>query len=250
MNTPAEIVGLFLHTPEAPPERGRLTLLRALGIEGDRHARAMSPRQILVTRAEDAAQFGIAPGQLLENVTVRGLDEAAFVPGAVLRLGASARLRLTFRCEPCGRVAHLVQPLSRLRGRRGLLAVVLDGGEIALGDPVTVEPERLPPLSDIPFERFLAFVERIPPGRVTTYSEIVKGIGVARAYLRALPGYVRRATPTGAPVHRIVDSAGALLPALGAAQATLLAAEGVEVGAEGTVDVARYLWVDAELYLR
>ena len=44
-------------------------------------------------------------------------------------------------CEPCGKM-DAIQPglKEKMDGRRGMLAMVINGGRIKVGDPVRVEP--------------------------------------------------------------------------------------------------------------
>jgi MOSC domain-containing protein YiiM len=107
------------------------------GLEGDRHARTGSPRQVLAVDAAVLAAEGLAPGALRENLTLEGIAVDALPAGARLRLGGAVVLRATGPCEPC-RVMDEVRPGLRasLRGRRGTLFVVEQGGLVRSGDPV------------------------------------------------------------------------------------------------------------------
>src|SRR6266436_6594200 len=120
----ASIVGLFFKpgsaAPMEEPTDGRLHLEAGRGIVGDANANSLSPRQVLVTRYEDLRRFGISPGALRENIVVAGLDETLFAPGARLDIG-QVSVRLTFHCEPCKRISHLVGSLKEILYRRGIL---------------------------------------------------------------------------------------------------------------------------------
>ena len=243
------------------------------GIVGDENRHPMSPRQVLVTRAEDLKAFNIAPGQLRENLVIKGLDELSFVPGAALTFPDGTRIRLTFYCEPCKRIAHLVPTLKQIYLRRGILGVVLTGGTIRMGDEVQPEIGAFEPLSLFPYDRFLGFVAKVPDGRVVTYKDVIAGMGVADSYFRAIPGYLKRAEP-GYPLHRVVDSIGCLVPYV-VDQRELLMSEGVCVQANalelfepknvvmhddsavslattelGRVDLTIYRWNDETVYLK
>jgi alkylated DNA nucleotide flippase Atl1 len=229
---------------------GRLRLITGYGIEGDENANASSPRQVLLTRAEDNAAFHIPLGQLRENIVVGNLPSASFVPGAALRIGDQVQLRLTFHCEPCKRIGHLVRSLKELQGRRGILAVVLHGGVVTVGAPVHSEPDAYPALPPEPYARFLEYLQQVPTGRVVNYRQLLIGMGVADSYVRAIPGYIQKARDVF-PVHRIVDSQGFLIPNHVPGQLSRLRSEGVEVRQEAdlfdlhvadSVDLAVYGW--------
>lgn len=243
--------------PMERPADGTLHLRTGQGIEGDRNTHPMSPRQVLITRLEDLDDFGIAPGELRENIVLEGVPNEVFVPGAVLMASNATEIRLTFYCEPCKRIGHLIELYHAIIERRGILGVVLADGAIRSGDPVDIKPNVFPALSSVPYDRFLDFIGKIPPGKVVTYKDITIGMGVAESYARAVPGYIRR-TADNYPVHRILDFEGTLTPyVLG--QAAKLAAEGIRVegaldmfdnSARSFVDVRRYAWLDDSLYRR
>ena len=256
----ASIVGLFLKpgggVPMAAPGEGRLELRAGYGIAGDVNANPLSPRQVLVTRYEDLRDLSIEPGDLRENVVVAGLDEWAFVPGTRLDIG-DASIRLTFHCEPCKRISHLVRSLKDILNRRGLLGVVLGGGSIAVGDTVVARPNAHAPLPERPYDRFRAFIAQVPSSRVVTYRQVTAGMGVASSYMRAIPRYVLQ-SPTD-NVHRIVNSEGGLIECYVPDQAARLRREAVEVvmadgdlfgaGGQHHVDLNRHAWVNAALWL-
>jgi MOSC domain-containing protein YiiM len=122
----------------------KLTLILDLGVQGDRHARAGSSRQVLLMAGENSDRFGLGAGEVRENIVTRGIDLEALRPGTRLRIGA-AELEITRDCEPCAFIDTL-RPGLRLEmlGRRGKLARVRAGGEIQLGDPITVVEDKVP----------------------------------------------------------------------------------------------------------
>jgi alkylated DNA nucleotide flippase Atl1 len=223
---------------------------------GDVNANSLSPRQVLVTRGEDLRDFDIEAGDLRENIVVDGIDAERFVPGARLEIGEVA-IRLTFHCEPCKRISHLVPSLKVILNRRGVLGVVVSSGFVAIGDDVTILPNEYPALPERPFDRFCGFIAEVPAGRVVSYRHVTAGMGVASSYMRAIPRYVSQSM--SGTVHRVVDSEGGLIESYVPGQLVKLVAEGVEVRTEcglfeergrSFVDLERYGWNDAALYLR
>ena len=104
------------------------------GLEGDRHARTGSLRQVLIADAAVLAEEGLPPGGIRENLTVEGLGVDGLPPGTRLRCGESV-LRVVQACEPCGQMDEIRPGLREaLRGRRGVLTVVETGGRIRVGD--------------------------------------------------------------------------------------------------------------------
>ena len=67
------------------------------GAEGDRHLDPLSPRQLLLASSASYAALGMAPQALRENLLLG--DEFDHLPsGTVLRIGATATVRLMFAC--------------------------------------------------------------------------------------------------------------------------------------------------------
>jgi MOSC domain-containing protein YiiM len=108
------------------------------GFEGCRHARRGNRRQILLVDVETLDSFGLAPGQVRENVTTVGLPVNELLKGQWLEIG-EAVLEVTGPCEPCSRMDEIRMGLQQeLRGRRGTLCRVIEGGQVRIGD--TIQP--------------------------------------------------------------------------------------------------------------
>lgn len=136
----AEVAHLFVCPGHRQPMK-ELEQVRAMahrGIEGCKHARPQSSRQVLVVDLETLADLGLEPGMIKENVTVSGLEVTPLPPGTELKVG-EAELRVTAVCEPCFRMDEIRRGLRQdLEGRRGILCRVTKEGKIARGDRVEV----------------------------------------------------------------------------------------------------------------
>ncbi|MFF2963178.1 MOSC domain-containing protein [Streptomyces sp. NPDC057963] len=150
------------------PNRKSVTLLAGLGVEGDVHAGvtvkhrsrvARDPtqpnlRQVHLIHAElfealRAAGFEVAPGDLGENVTTRGVDLLALPAGALLHLGDEAVVEVTGLRNPCLQIDTFQDGLlkqvvgrdaaGRIVRKAGIMGVVAVGGVVRPGDPVGVE---------------------------------------------------------------------------------------------------------------
>jgi len=149
--------------------RPSIRLLAGIGVEGDAHAGATvrhrsrvakdpgrpNLRQVHLIHAEmhdalSTAGMPVVPGQMGENVTTRGVDLLALSTGARLHLGASAVLEITGLRNPCtqldgihpGLMAAMLRrnPDGSVARRAGVMAIVLEGGEVLPGDRIWVEP--------------------------------------------------------------------------------------------------------------
>lgn len=150
-----------------------IRLLTGLGVEGDAHCGktvkhrsrvAVDPtqpnlRQVHLIHAELFEElagkgFSLRPGEIGENITTRGLDLLALPAGTRLRLGSEALVEVTGLRNPCVQI-EAFQPglLKAVLGRdtnghlvrkAGIMAIVLEGGEVRPGDSIVVTLPALP----------------------------------------------------------------------------------------------------------
>ena len=127
-----------------------------LGLAGDRHydernhggrGRAVSLFAIELIEALAAEGHPITPGGTGENVTTRGIDWEAIVPGARLRLGPDCLLEVTSHTAPCFKIEgnFLDRDFSRISqkahpGWSRAYARVLVPGRIRPGDAIELIP--------------------------------------------------------------------------------------------------------------
>jgi MOSC domain-containing protein YiiM len=108
------------------------------GLMGDRSRRPN--RAVLFMEQETLDRFGLAPGAVREQVTVRGLVLAELAPLTRLRIG-TAMFQTGDMCRPCERMNELKPGLrADLEGRRGRFFRVVQAGAIAVGDAITLLP--------------------------------------------------------------------------------------------------------------
>ena len=153
-----------------------IRLLAGLGVEGDAHMGEtvkhrsrvrVDPtkpnlRQVHLVHAElheelMAAGFKVHPGDIGENITTSGIDLLGLPTGTVLRIGATAAVRITGLRNPCSQLDGFQQGLTaavldrdaagNLVRKAGVMSVVLEGGEVIPGDSILVE---LPPEPHLP----------------------------------------------------------------------------------------------------
>ena len=106
------------------------------GLDGCAHARPGGKRQVLFGSKEHLDAVGVEPGRIRENFTVDGTDVHSWPVGQRLRVG-EAVFEVTMVCDPCERMDAIRPGLrDELEDRRGMLARVVAGGEVAVGDPV------------------------------------------------------------------------------------------------------------------
>lgn len=155
------------------PNQDRIRLVAGLGVEGDAHQGktvkhrsrvARDPtqpnlRQVHLIHGElhdelGRAGFAVAPGQMGENVTTRGVDLLGLAVGTRLHLGATAVVEVTGLRNPCAQLDKIEKGLmaatierdaeGNLVRKAGIMGVVLAEGEVRPGDPIRVEPSPPP----------------------------------------------------------------------------------------------------------
>jgi hypothetical protein len=180
----------------APPVAAdSLRLLEGVGIEGDVHADAFSPRQLLLASTSACEAFGLPPHALRENLLLE-LDTACLSSGTVLQVGDEVRLRMMFQCEACGQLDAAIPGLSgRIGARRGMLARVLAGGIIRQGDPVSDLGVREPAWADDWRERVRQVLDAAPDDTVIEYGTLARLAGIQSSYCRAFPRLLARLGP-------------------------------------------------------
>jgi len=191
------IAALSIRPPGAPaPLRvDSMHLLAGSGAEGDRHRDPLSPRHLLLASSASYGAFGLAPQALRENLLFDN-DIDRLPSGTVLRIGATATVRLMFACEACGRLdLHGDRLAARIGARRGMLARVIDGGVIHLGDAVRDLGQFLPAWPDDWRLRIAQVLDAVPGGAVIGYAQLARLAGLQSTYCRAFPRLLRALGP-------------------------------------------------------
>ncbi len=140
----AEIISLQICVGHREPMNpvDSATFIEGFGIEGDRHAvksGARTVRQVLLMDEDTLEGFGLGIGQVRENVTVRGIDLHEVPAGQRLALGDDVIVEITQFCAPCERMEEVRPGLrEELFEQRGMLATVISGGAVNVGDQVQV----------------------------------------------------------------------------------------------------------------
>jgi MOSC domain-containing protein YiiM len=134
----ATVAGLFVSpgrgTGRSEP-RESVTAIAGHGLDGCAHAKPPR-REVLLASKQHLDALDVEPGAIRENVTVEGADVQEWPVGQQVRVG-EALFEITMVCDPCSRMDALRAGLrAELDGKRGMLAHVVEGGEIALGDRV------------------------------------------------------------------------------------------------------------------
>ena len=134
---------------EAPYQFSRVptnsvTLVAGHGIEGDRKA-GHNPKRHLNIMSQETLQvladegFRTNPGEMGEQLIIKGLDVASLEPGTEISIGEQAVVRVNSLREPCDWFAKVQGKSAKsAEGRVGVMASVMTGGRIRLGDRVRV----------------------------------------------------------------------------------------------------------------
>jgi len=113
----------------------RCRAIAGQGLEGCAHANPPK-REVLFASKEHLDAVGVEPGATRENLTVEGDDVERWPIGQRVRVG-EAVFEITMVCDPCHRMDELREGLrAELEGRRGMLARIVESGEVAVGDEI------------------------------------------------------------------------------------------------------------------
>jgi MOSC domain-containing protein YiiM len=150
------------------PNAEVITLIAGLGVEGDVHSGPTvkhrsrierdptqpNLRQVHLIHTElhgelRARGFEVGPGQMGENVTTAGVGLLDLPEGTRLRLGRDAVIEVTGLRNPCKQLNGLAAGLmdavlardanGQLVRKAGVMAVVVEGGDVRAGDAIVVE---------------------------------------------------------------------------------------------------------------
>ncbi len=142
-----------------------ISVMQGLGVEGDAHSGvtvkhrsrvARDPtqpnlRQVHLIHAElyDELQskgFKIAPGDLGENITTRGIALLELPAGTTLRIGEHVIVQVTGLRNPCSQIEDFSAGLlaavldrdaqGKLIRKTGVMSVALTGGNVRAGDVI------------------------------------------------------------------------------------------------------------------
>ena len=148
-----------------------INLIAGIGVEGDVHAGETvkhrsrvrrdpsqpNLRQVHLIHSELHEElrergFEVRPGAMGENVTTAGVDLLGLALGTRLRLGEEAVIEVTGLRNPCVQLDGIAEGLMEatleragdgsLIRKAGIMAIVVEGGEVGVGDAIAVE---LPP---------------------------------------------------------------------------------------------------------
>ncbi|MBA2698379.1 MAG: MOSC domain-containing protein [Nocardioidaceae bacterium] len=145
-----------------------ITLVAGVGVEGDSHAGVTvqhrsrvrrdptqpNLRQVHLVHAELHDElalrgYDLAPGDIGENVTTRGIDLLSLARGSLIHLGADAVVAVMGLRNPCTQLDRfrpgLMQATLHRDGagalvrKAGVMAVVVHGGVVVSGDRIRLE---------------------------------------------------------------------------------------------------------------
>jgi MOSC domain-containing protein YiiM len=140
-------------------------------------------RQVLITSEPLTLKCGLSAGDLRENIVVDADNLYELPSGTVVAIG-SARIRLTFHCEPCKALRKVIEP-SRIVHKRGVLGYFLNSGTVSIGDAFSVTEEKY---EAIPYKvvdriRWLVGNDEIS----FAGADLVHALGLPSSHARAMP---------------------------------------------------------------
>ena len=150
-----------------------INLLTGLGVEGDAHCGekvkhrsrvAKNPdqpnlRQVHLIHSELFEElkekgFDLKPGDIGENICTQGIDLLTLPKDTILNIGPLVKIRITGLRNPCYQLDWFKKGLmnavleegekGKLIRKSGIMGIVLEGGEINIGDGITTDLPKKP----------------------------------------------------------------------------------------------------------
>ena len=116
-------------------------LVTGYGIEGDRKGgnpkRNLNIMSFETLEALNEEGFSTLPGQMGEQIDIKGLDVGKLAVGDKLQIGDAAIVEVVSHRTGCQRFEHIQgKTPQQAAGRMGVMAKVVTSGSIAVGDSV------------------------------------------------------------------------------------------------------------------
>ncbi len=144
-----------------------IILINGLGVEGDAHmgekvkhrSRVKQDpaqpnlRQVHLMQSElfdelKSQGFEVSPAQMGENITTKGIDLLKLPRNTILAIGKSAKIQITGLRNPCYQLNSIKEGLmnevlekdeqGNLIRKAGIMGIVIAGGEISVGDDISI----------------------------------------------------------------------------------------------------------------
>lgn len=146
----------------------KIYLLKGLGVKGDAHMGVTvkhrsrvskdpnqpNLRQVHLIHSElfnelKEKGFDINAGEIGENITTKGIELLKLPKDSILNIGDTAKIKITGLRNPCKQLDAIKQGLMKavldrdengnLIRKAGIMGIVLEGGEVKIGDEIIVE---------------------------------------------------------------------------------------------------------------
>lgn len=140
-----EWIGLRPKRKAQPEEVNTVEITKSNGLIGDHNDHEGGKRMVTLIQKEHIEAVGsiigkqIKPADLRRNIVVSGINLLA-LHDQIFQLGEDVVLQGTGYCVPCSRMEENLGPggYNAMRGHGGITATVISGGEIQIGDHVSL----------------------------------------------------------------------------------------------------------------
>ncbi len=142
-------------------------------------------RSVLLTSKSLIDYWQLQPGKLRENIIIDDIDTSELESGDVIQIG-KVMIRITFNCEPCGKVAF-IGSIDKLKGKRGVLGEFINNGTILDGDDVQIlQKNKYEKIPGEYFDRIAWYLKEKVTDSIWA-KDLLWNCGVAPGMIRALP---------------------------------------------------------------
>ena len=93
--------------------------------------------------------FDVAPGQMGENITTKGIDLLGLPKDTILLIGNKSKIKITGLRNPCNQINSIKNGLmnavidkdkdGNIIRKSGIMGIVIEGGAVSVGDEISIE---------------------------------------------------------------------------------------------------------------
>lgn len=167
-------------------KESRSLYLSPKGIQGG--IKLLPFRQVLINSVEVLNRFSLLPGQLKENILIRGFDIHTLKSGTVIKVG-EAKIQLTYHCEPCKKIKSIINP-NKIKHQRGYLGKILEPGLVQFNDTIEIQSAVM---EEIPYDikdRIRWYLDQ--QTETVSLKKLAYEVSLSNSYIRAIPNMLKK----------------------------------------------------------
>lgn len=146
-------------------------------------------RQLLIVTQQNLDMFNLTYKDLKPNIVIDDTDNVLYktLSGTYVMIG-NVLCKLTFLCEPCKKLSHIIKP-NKLLYNRGYLAQVIGKGTVSINDTIAILDYKNPVIPYALKERMAWLFDRTE--HQWRIKDLVRALSLSNSYCRAIPNMLK-----------------------------------------------------------